>query len=219
MGIRMAYDLWYRHGEPPWILGPRAELIELVEGGRLRPCRAIDLGCGVGDNAIYLAQQGFEVTAVDFSSEAVAMARQRVAEAGVDIEVVRADVFALPQGLGTFDLVVDYGTSDDMNAVGRAAFRDVVAGLLRPGGTAMLWCFEWRLAWWERILVFVLPFGRLAMAPGEVDGLYRERFAVDRFAAAKIGAWPQAWAAYLLTMEDGVTSSAGAGVTGAHLSL
>jgi len=52
--------LAYRFFRMPWEIGPRAELVELVDAGRLRPGRAIDLGCGTGANAVFLAQRGFE---------------------------------------------------------------------------------------------------------------------------------------------------------------
>ncbi len=55
-----AYNLAYRFFRMPWEIGPRAELVELVDAGRLRPGRAIDLGCGTGANAVFLAQRGFE---------------------------------------------------------------------------------------------------------------------------------------------------------------
>ena len=74
--MKLFYDAWYRFGSPPWVGGPRTELVELVKAGTLRPGRAIDLGCGVGDNAIFLARHGFEVTAIDFALSAVAKARQ-----------------------------------------------------------------------------------------------------------------------------------------------
>jgi len=57
--VKAFYDFLYRHARAPWDLGPRRELVEVVESGRIRPCRAIDLGCGTASNAIFLAQHGF----------------------------------------------------------------------------------------------------------------------------------------------------------------
>ena len=161
MGMRWFYELWYRYGTPPWVMGPREELVRFVQSGRLRPGRAIDLGCGVGDNAIFLAQHGFDVVGVDFSPAAIEQARERARAAGVDVRFEVADVFALPD-LGEFDLVVDYGTSDDFRVPDRQRFKAVVGRLLAAGGEYLLWCFEWELALWERVLVTVLPFGHMA---------------------------------------------------------
>ena len=52
------YDWMYRNNRVPWDIGLRKELVEVVESGRIQPCRAIVLGCGTGSNAIFLAQRG-----------------------------------------------------------------------------------------------------------------------------------------------------------------
>jgi 2-polyprenyl-3-methyl-5-hydroxy-6-metoxy-1,4-benzoquinol methylase len=107
--MKTFYDLWYRFGDPPWTGAPRSELVELVTSGRLRPGRAIDLGCGEGDNAIFLAQHGFEVTALDFAPSAIAKARRKAAAAGVQVDFVIDDLTRLRNVRGEFDLLVDYG--------------------------------------------------------------------------------------------------------------
>ncbi len=66
--MKQAYNLLLsdtvvdRPGTPPWVDEPRRELVRLVNDGTLTSCRVIDLGWGVGDNAIFLAQTGFTVT-------------------------------------------------------------------------------------------------------------------------------------------------------------
>ncbi|MGH7322260.1 MAG: class I SAM-dependent methyltransferase [Candidatus Rokuibacteriota bacterium] len=70
---RRGYDLMYGFGAPREG-GPRQELVELVASGRLSPQafrRTIDLGCGSGANAIFLAEHGFDVSGVDFSPVAL----------------------------------------------------------------------------------------------------------------------------------------------------
>lgn len=52
----------YSNNRVPWDIGPRKELVEAVKSDRIRPCRAIDLGCGTASNAIFLAQHRFDVT-------------------------------------------------------------------------------------------------------------------------------------------------------------
>jgi SAM-dependent methyltransferase len=69
----------YEKGDTPWDTGqPSSELQRVVAELALRPCRALELGCGTGANAVWLAQQGFDVTALDLSNWAVERARQRV---------------------------------------------------------------------------------------------------------------------------------------------
>ena len=80
--MKWLYELMYRYPfiSIPWDVGPREELVSLVESGRVKPCRAIDLGSGTASNVIYLAQHGFEVTGVDYSPAAIEMGRLRARE-------------------------------------------------------------------------------------------------------------------------------------------
>lgn len=69
--MKAFYDLGYRYIRLSWDVGHRAELVELVESERLKPCKAIDLGSGTASNCIFLAQHGFTVTGVDYSRSAI----------------------------------------------------------------------------------------------------------------------------------------------------
>lgn len=78
-----------------------AGVLESVPAGR-----ALDLGCGPGRNAVWLAEQGWRVTAVDFSAEALRQAQGRAHAQGVEIEWVHADVTAYVPPAAGFDLVL-----------------------------------------------------------------------------------------------------------------
>jgi 2-polyprenyl-3-methyl-5-hydroxy-6-metoxy-1,4-benzoquinol methylase len=66
------WDLAYISGFTPWdTASPPAELEDLLERGLLKPCRALDIGCGTGGLVVYLAKRGFEVTGIDISIIAV----------------------------------------------------------------------------------------------------------------------------------------------------
>jgi SAM-dependent methyltransferase len=198
--VRALYDAWYRWGTPPWVGAARDELVGLVGAGRIRPGRAIDLGCGVGDNAVFLARHGFDVTGVDFAPSAVRRARAKAREAGVPAVFRVADLTRLDRDLGTFDLLVDYGTLDDLGPAERDAYVARVVPLARPGGQFLLWCFEWNLSRRERLLTALLPFGSgMAMAPGEVEARFGSMFDIERVAGATgLRGWPSGWAAYLM---------------------
>lgn len=71
----------------------------------LAPGTAVDVACGEGRNAVWLAEQGWEVTGVDFSSVALERARAMAAERRVDVEWVQADVLEWTPHV-TFDLVL-----------------------------------------------------------------------------------------------------------------
>jgi 2-polyprenyl-3-methyl-5-hydroxy-6-metoxy-1,4-benzoquinol methylase len=198
--MKLFYDTWYRFGRPPWVGEARAELVELVTNGTLVAGRAIDLGCGEGDNAIFLAGHGFDVTALDFAPAAIAKARHKAETAGTAVEFLVDDLTNLRKVQGQFDLLVDYGTLDDLSFPQRDAYIRQVVPLARPRSHFLLWCFEWELGFWERAFTSALPFGKLALAPGEAEQRFGKFFDVVRIAGESgLSSWPRGWAAYLMT--------------------
>ena len=87
----------YETGNIPWDSGhPSTMLMQVIAEEKIKPCRAIELGCGTGTNAVWLAQQGFEVVGVDLSPLAIDRAKRKAAEAGVAVEFLAADLLNLP---------------------------------------------------------------------------------------------------------------------------
>jgi methyl halide transferase len=75
----------YESGDTPWDIGkPDVNLIQTVTGLPLGPCKALDIGCGTGDNSIWLAQQNFWVTGVDATGIAIEKAREKALHARVN---------------------------------------------------------------------------------------------------------------------------------------
>ena len=105
--------------------------------------RALDLGCGEGVNAVYLAQQGFSVVAVDFVPAALAATRARAERAGVEIELHEGDVLDY-EAPSTFDLVLDSGCLHHLPKASRAAYRTRLDRWLAPGGDYVLVHFAHR---------------------------------------------------------------------------
>ncbi len=76
----------YRSESLPWELGrPRKSLVELVESGRVKPSKTLDLCCGAGTNPIFLAKKGFDVTAMDISDGAVKLSKKRVQKEEIEM--------------------------------------------------------------------------------------------------------------------------------------
>lgn len=129
-----------------WVFGAQTELAELVDSGRIKPGRAIDLGCGVGREAIFLAQRGFLVTGVDISPTAIGMATKAAAEAEVEVDFVVDDLTELTRVSGTFDLIVDVGAFNDLNAEQRDAYVRNVLPLGSANSLFFLMCFEQKVS-------------------------------------------------------------------------
>ena len=108
----------------------------VAEVADLRPGTALDLACGAGRNAVWLAGQGWRVTAVDFSGVALRMARSLAAERAVDAEWIEADVVAWTPPARAYDLVcvfyLQLPASERPSALAHAA------AAVRPGGTLLV---------------------------------------------------------------------------------
>ena len=128
------WDAFYRQGTPPWETGvPAAALIRVLDEGIVRPGTVLELGCGTGADAIYLAQRGFEVTAVDISAMAIERARVRAEREGALARFVQADVLQFAATAGQFDLVYDAGFYHHIRRVNLAGFLDLLWRVTRPG--------------------------------------------------------------------------------------
>jgi SAM-dependent methyltransferase len=142
---RFFYWLAYLRRRTPWDTGiSPPELVAAIEGDQaLPPGKALDLGCGTGTNSIYLAQHGWEVSAVDFTARALERASEKAARAGVMVKFYRGDVTRLgdlPLG-GPFDLLFDLGCFHSLTPQGRAAYARGVAHLSKPGTLFLLYAF------------------------------------------------------------------------------
>ena len=98
-----AWDERYGTSDLVWSATPN-QFLE-AEAADLEPGRALDVACGEGRNALWLASRGWQVTAVDFSAEGIATGSRRAEEIGVAVDWVVADVVEWEPEPGAFDLV------------------------------------------------------------------------------------------------------------------
>jgi SAM-dependent methyltransferase len=139
---QLLFKTFYRLGFVPWDGHPLAQsLRDLIEGdGALAPGTALDLGCGTGDNSIYLAKHGWQVTGVDFVAKAVEKARAKAGANKLTVNFVRADVTRLSsEGVGTnFGLIVDNGCLHGMSPEDRDAYVREVTAVAAPDARLLL---------------------------------------------------------------------------------
>lgn len=96
--LRWTDKLLHAHGEPSTVV------LEVLE--ELEPGRALDLACGNGRHALWLAERGWRVTGVDFSTEALRQARERASKLGLDVEWIEVDLASYEPPAEAFDLVL-----------------------------------------------------------------------------------------------------------------
>ena len=177
------YEIVYRLVAADWIFGSTAKIenfVKMAIDGRIEPCKAITLGCGVGRETIYLAKKGFDVIGVDFSPTAIKHARRRAKAAGVEVPFIVDDLTNLQHVSGTFDLVTDFGAFNDMSPDARDLYMENVLPLILPGSHYAMFCFE-----------RMLP-------PDEVEQRFSKHFSIDALDRTPGSRFPGTLTLYLM---------------------
>lgn len=170
--MRRRYAVLHRLGLTPWVAGEiPAQLRAIVEGPEQRPRgHAVDLGCGTGEHARYLAGIGWSVTAVDYVQAAVTAARRKDRGALVDWRVADATRPGAVDQDGTLagaaDLLLDVGCLHGLSAAQRVGWAETVRHLCAARAT---------------LLIRAAPAGRRGMGPAgiaaaQIDALLDERW-------------------------------------------
>ncbi len=136
MSIEDGYRDRYKSGDTPWDIGQADfNLVEVVTQRPVPACKVLDVGCGTGDNSIWLAQNGFQVTGTDTSNIALGKAKEKAAGAGVVCDFILVDFLTGKIEEAPFGFVFDrgcfhsFGSGDD-----RKTFARNVAAHLEDAG-------------------------------------------------------------------------------------
>jgi methyl halide transferase len=133
------WDQHYVEGNLPWDSGvPSKELIRVLDEESIPPGRAVELGCGTGTNAIYLASRGFDVTGFDVAPAALAAARQKAAQSSAKVNFVGADLCRFSLDVPPFDFVFDRGCYHAARQIDQPGFIKTLKRLTRPGTRFLL---------------------------------------------------------------------------------
>lgn len=130
---------------PPWDVGhPQQAFVELVQSKEMKVSRVLDIGSGPGENAIFLAENDFSVVGVDFTPEAVEIARDRAGQHGADIEFIVGNVLYLDSYFmeNTFDYVIDSGLFHSIHPQDLSRLIENIKYVLKPGGIYYMLCFS-----------------------------------------------------------------------------
>ena len=129
-----AWETRYREQESRWSGNPNPELV--TETSDLAPGTALDVGCGEGADALWLARRGWRVTATDISTVALARAAASARQEGLDVEWRQVDLLAVPPSVAAYDLVS--AQFMQLPATKRVSLYGHLAAAVAPGGTLLL---------------------------------------------------------------------------------
>ncbi|HEX8032419.1 MAG TPA: class I SAM-dependent methyltransferase [Ktedonobacterales bacterium] len=189
---RWSFTLAYLRGLTPWDTGVSPpELVEVVEGdAALPPGRALDLGCGTGTNALYLARHGWHATGIDFAAPAISRAQEKL-RTTQDLtgsahflrgDVTRLDALALD---GPYTLLLDLGCFHNLEPADRTRYASGITHYAAADALYLLYAFGPRIRKKRRV----------GATPDEVRTCFRDHWAVERIEqGADTGhGWPSAW--------------------------
>lgn len=138
----MAHDLDPMYdGTPPWDIGrPQPAFEALIDAGRIRG-RVLDIGCGTGEHALMAAAHGLTATGVDASPKAIARAKAKAAERGLDVDFHVSDALDL-SAKSTYETVLDCGLFHIFDDEQRSRYVRSLAGVLAKSGSYFMLCFS-----------------------------------------------------------------------------
>src|SRR5262245_62006153 len=135
------WDASYQDGPAPWDIGrPQPAVVRLAAAGGFAP-PVLDAGCGTGENALHVAALGPPVLGVDVAETAVARARSKAADRGIEAEFAVADALRLERLGRRFATVLDCGLFHALDRDERADYVASVAAVTEQGGTCYVLCF------------------------------------------------------------------------------
>ena len=142
---RMAGQPWdasYHDGPAPWDVGqPQPAIVRLASEGGFAGA-VLDAGCGTGENALHIASLGLSVLGVDVAETALAIAREKADDRGIDVEFAAADAFHLERLGRRFDTVLDCGLFHTFDADERPGYVASLASVTEHDGTLYVLCFS-----------------------------------------------------------------------------
>ncbi|MEH7356407.1 class I SAM-dependent methyltransferase [Neobacillus drentensis] len=128
-------------GVPFFTNSPDENLVGYFENKLFRPGKVLELGCGPGRNAIYFAEKGCNIDAVDLSQESLKWAEERAIEKNVSVNFIKENIFELDIEEGTYDIVYDSGCFHHIAPHRRMSYIDLVKKALKPNGFFAITCF------------------------------------------------------------------------------
>lgn len=143
-GDKLDWDEFYKE-TPAWDVGhPQPAFEALIKSGEIKPGRALDIGCGRGENAIMLAMNGCDVAGIDLAEIAISDARAKAADHHVNVNFVVGDVLRLDQLFkeSEFDVIIDSFLFHTIADEERPVFAKQVYKVLKSGGKYFMLCFS-----------------------------------------------------------------------------
>jgi len=137
---KLFFTLQYLFNNPPWDTGVTPpELYACLE--EKAPGRALDLGCGTGTNTLTMANNGWQVTGIDYVPRAIRTARRKARHSGLTnkVEFLVGDMLKIKPSHDKYDLILDIGCFHSMSGSDINRYADYISSHLVSGGSLLLY--------------------------------------------------------------------------------
>ncbi|MGC2323439.1 MAG: class I SAM-dependent methyltransferase, partial [Terriglobales bacterium] len=136
------WDASYHHGPAPWDIGhPQPAIVRVASAGGFAGA-VLDAGCGTGEHTLHIASLGLRVLGVDVAETALAMAREKAHDRGIEAEFAAVDAFQLERLGRRFETVLDCGLFHTFNGDERPGYVASLASVTERNGTLYVLCFS-----------------------------------------------------------------------------
>ena len=155
-------------GFAPWDIGrPQKAIVDLEATGEIQGS-VLDLGCGTGENSLFLASKGHEVWGIDLVEAAIQRAKEKAKERGLDVTFRVHSAFKLDLLGRKFDSLIDCGMFHTLDDDERVCFKDNLRAVLKPGGTYHMLCFSEKAP----------PYGPRRLSQAEIRSVFHDGLSV-----------------------------------------
>ena len=163
------FDVAYE-GTPPWDIGrPQVSIVRLAEAVEIAGS-VLDVGCGTGENALYLAERGHEVVGVDAAPAAIERAQAKARDRGIDAEFRVWDALRLAELERVFDTAIDVGLFHSFQDEERPVYAESLHAAIEAGGRYLMLCWSERNEW---------GYGPRRVTQAEIRETFAESWTVD----------------------------------------
>lgn len=108
--MKKRFNKRYKSGDLPWDINrPDFNMVNTLKGFNISPGKAMDIGCGTGDNVFYLAKNGFNATGIDISPKAIEIAKEKALQNKIEADFYVRDIFKDETSAGSFSFIFDRG--------------------------------------------------------------------------------------------------------------
>lgn len=128
-------------GIPFFVNKPDENLVGYFNDGIMNSGKVLEIGSGPGRNAIYFAEKGCHVDAIDLSEQSIQWAKERAKERGVEVNFIQNNIFKVSIEEGTYDIVYDSGCFHHIAPHRRNNYIGLILQALKPGGYFSITCF------------------------------------------------------------------------------